>query len=149
MNLLTGASLLALAKSIYYPDGWPVVEVGTLCREHMRRTRPVHSQTHKPKHSWRQGAERCERNGKVKGEFSWFKSVFLEENRLWEQQDQLLRKSSQNKLLNMILESKEINKQLVIVLCQSIIGECFFFWDNERLRLNFAENPIFCICLFI
>ena len=102
-----------------------MVEVETLCGEHMRRTRPVHGQTHR--HSWRQRAERSERNGKVKGEFSWFKSVFLEASRLWEQQDQLLRKSSQSKLLNMILESKEINKQLVIVLCQSVIGACFFF----------------------
>ena len=29
------------------PDGWPVVEVGSLSGEHMRRTRPVHSQTHR------------------------------------------------------------------------------------------------------
>ena len=61
----------------------------TLCRAKLRRQR----------------AERIEWNGKVKGEFSWFKSVFLEASRLWEQQDQLLRKSSQSKLLNMILES--------------------------------------------
>ena len=67
------------------------------------------------------------RNGKVKGEFSWYKSVFFEAIRLWEQQDRLLRKSSQSKLLKMVLESKEINKQLVIVQCQSLIGACFFF----------------------
>ena len=58
------------------PDGWPVVEVATLCGEHMRRTRPVHNQNHSQ--SWRQRAARSERNGKVKGEFSWFKSVFFE-----------------------------------------------------------------------
>ena len=68
-----------------------------------------------------------ERNGEVKGEFSWFKSVFFEAIRLWEQQDRLLRKSSQSKLLKMGLESKEINKQLVIVLFQSLIGACFCF----------------------
>ena len=128
------------------PDGWPVVEVATLCGEHMRRTRPVHNQNHS--HSWRQRAARSERNGKVKGEFSWFKSVFFEGIRLWEQQDQLLRKSSQIKLLKMLLESKKINKQLVIVVCQSLIGACFF-WGGIRLRLNFAENPIFSICVFV
>ena len=115
------------------PDGWPVVEVATLCGEHMRRTRPVHNQNHS--HSWRQRAARSEGNGKVKGEFSWFKSVFFEGIRLWEQQDQLLRKSSQIKLLKMLLESKKINKQLVIVVCQSLIGACF--------------NPIFNICVFV
>ena len=87
------------------------------------------------------------RNGKVKGEFSWFKSVFFEAIRLWEQQDQLLRKSSQSKLLKMVLESKEMNKQLVIVLCQSLIGACFCF--EIRLRLNFAENLIFNLCVFV
>ena len=64
---------------------------------------------------------------KVKGEFSWFKSVFFEGIRLWEQQDHFLRKSSQIKLFKMVLESKEINKQLVIVQCQSLIGARFFF----------------------
>ena len=44
-------------------------------------------------------------------------SVFFEGIKLWEQKDQLLRKSSQIKLLKMVLESKEINKQLVIVQC--------------------------------
>ena len=78
-------------------------------------------------HSWRQRAERSERNGEVKGEFSWLKSDFFEAIKLWEQKDQLLRKSSQIKLLKMVLESKEINKQLVIVQCQSLIGACFFF----------------------
>ena len=147
LNAWQSENFLEFLKIPFYPDGWPVVEVGSLCGEHMRRTRPVHSQTHR--HSWRQRAGRSERNGKVKGEFSWFKSVFLEASRLWEQQDQLLRKSSQSKLLNMILESKEINKQLVIVLCQSLIGACFFFWDPVRLRLNFAENRIFNICVFV
>ena len=33
----------------------------------------------------------------------------------------------QSKLLKMVLESKEINKQLVIVLCESLIRSCFFF----------------------
>ena len=36
--------------------------------------------------------------------------------------------TSQIKLLKMLLESKEINKQLVIVVCQSLIGACFFFF---------------------
>ena len=112
------------------PDGSPVVEVEPLCGEHMRRTRPVHNQDHS--HSWRQRAERSERNGKVKREFCWFKSVFFWGIRLWEQQDQLLRKSSQIKLLKMLFESKEINK-LVIVVCQSLIGTCFFFfWDTTK-----------------
>ena len=48
----------------------------------------------------------------------------------------------------MVLESKEINKQLVIVQCQSLIGARFFFFEI-RLRLNFAENPIFNICVFV
>ena len=126
------------------PGGWPVVEVATFFGEHMRRTRPVH-QNHN--HSWRQRSERSAEYGKVKGEFSWFKSVFFEAIRLWEQQDRLLRKSSQSKLLKMVLESKEINKQLVIVLFQSLIGACFCF--EIRLRLNFAENPIFNICVFV
>ena len=100
--------------------------------------------------SWRQRVERSERNGEVKGEFSWLKSVksdFFEAIKLWEQKDQLLRKSSRIKLLKMVLESKEINKQLVIVQCQSLIGACFFF--EIRLRLNFAENSIFNICVFV
>ena len=126
------------------PGGWPVVEVATLCGEHMRRTRPVHNQNHS--HSWRQRAARSERNGKVKGEFSWFKSVFFEGIRLWEQQDQLLRKSSQIKLLKMLLESKKINKQLVMstrkYVCKLQLQELYcsslhFMWssrsrDNHR-----------------
>ena len=115
------------------PDGWPVVEVETLCGEHMRRTRHVHSQNHS--HSWRQRVERSERNGEVKGEFSWLKSVFFEAIKLWEQKDQLLRKSSQIKLLKMVLESKEINKQLVIVQCPSLDRcMCFFFEIRPRPR---------------
>ena len=55
---------------------------------------------------------------------------------------------SQIKLLKILLESKEINKQLVIVVCQSLIGACFFFLEI-RLRLNFAENPIFSTCVFV
>ena len=47
------------------------------------------------------------RNGKVRGEFSWFKSVFFEAIRLWEQQDRLLRKSSQSKLLKWFLRVKK------------------------------------------
>ena len=53
----------------------------------------------------------------------------------------------QIKLLKMLLESKKINKQLVIVVCQSLIGACFFL--EIRLRLNFAENPIFSIFVFV
>ena len=68
------------------PDGWPVVEVETLCGEHMRRTQPVHNQNHS--HCWRQQVERSERNDEVKGEFSSFKPVFSEAIRLREQQDQ-------------------------------------------------------------
>ena len=76
------------------------------------------------------------------GELSWFKSVFFEASRLWEQQDQLLRKSSQSKLLKIVPESKEIKKQLVFVRCQSV----HVFRFEIRLRLNFAENLIFNMC---
>ena len=110
-------------------------------------TRHVHSQNHS--HSWRQRAERSERNGEVKGEFSWLKSVFFEAIKLWEQKDQLLRKSSQIKLLKMVLESKEINKQLVIGQCSctvSVADRCMLFFFEIRLRLNFAESPIFNSC---
>ena len=31
------------------PDGWPVVEVETLCGQHMRRTQPVHNHQAQPK----------------------------------------------------------------------------------------------------
>ena len=96
---------------------------------HAQKTTCAQQKNHS--HSWQQRAEISERNGEVKGEFSWFKCVFFEAIRLWEQQDQFLRKSSQSKLLKMVLESKEINKQLVIVLCQSLIGSCFF-WDTTK-----------------
>ena len=40
LNAWQSENFLEFLKIPFYPDGWPVVEVGSLCGEHMRRTRP-------------------------------------------------------------------------------------------------------------